>query len=81
MVADAICDVTRQGELVLPLAEIQQWRLGSDGCDLGEPPIPRPCAVALFLETSAGGRWRCCQYNANSSPFVTALPYPGKLRP
>jgi hypothetical protein len=41
-------------------------------------PVLPLCAGPLISETSAGGAWRCCQSNRNSSPIDRALPCPAE---
>src|SRR5690606_3574217 len=58
-------------------------------CGLHRMLTPRGCAETLLSETSAGGRWRSCQSNANPSPsrgddetdILQAPPVPARYDP
>jgi len=44
------------------------------------PRIPCACGITLSGETGAGGEWRCCQSNRNSSPIVEVVPFLAKFQ-
>ena len=67
-------DVGRDAASKMSLIRQQRRALKCSKCGLvfAMPPVPRRSARPRQTETSAGGRWRCCQSNRNSSPIDAA---------